>query len=425
MPKTKNQFFQIILIIFAIMSFIYGFNNREDSAGGGKYDFVNTWNNQTTFNENSFITSMRNTKTSEIRTHINSHFPFSYILNKYINPFSNEKKSFLISIFILNFFIPIIFFFCLRNKFRNKNIYLLAFLSSILYLSPYFRTSAYWAGMENYGLMTFLLSFYFFSNYLNNNSKKKLNIILFSIFSCLCVYFDQKLLFVPIFYLLFFFKKENCYKNKILYLILNFLLSIPILLLIFYWGSVTSPHDTVSRNVGNDLYFEQIGYSLSIIFFYLIPYILFNFQDIYKVLKIKISKIFVLSIIFIIYLILINVFPTNYYSWNDLGKGWLHKVSTILFDNSSYGKIFTYIIFYISFILIYIISLKKPLLQYFVLFFSLISLIILPVFQEYFDPLMLIFLSLSYYKENEIKDSFVTFQYLFSSLFLISLNLYY
>ena len=110
MPKTKNQFFQVILIIFAIMSFIYGFNNREDSAGGGKYDFVNTWNNQTTFNENSFITSMRNTKTSEIRTHINSHFPFSYILNKYINPFSKEKKSFLISIFILNFFMPIIFF---------------------------------------------------------------------------------------------------------------------------------------------------------------------------------------------------------------------------------------------------------------------------------------------------------------------------
>ena len=53
MLKSKNQFIQIFLIILALLSYVYGFNIREDSAGGGFYDFQNTWNNQSTFNENS------------------------------------------------------------------------------------------------------------------------------------------------------------------------------------------------------------------------------------------------------------------------------------------------------------------------------------------------------------------------------------
>ena len=166
MSNSKNNFLYILLIVLSTVSFIYGFTIKEDSAGGGFKDFNNTWNNQTIFNENSLVDSIRNTKTSEIKNSINSHFPFSYILNKILNPFSNNKENFLKSIFILNFFIPLFFFLSLKNNYSNKNLYLLGCLSSILYLSPYFRTSAYWAGMENYGLLTFVISFYFFSNYL-------------------------------------------------------------------------------------------------------------------------------------------------------------------------------------------------------------------------------------------------------------------
>ena len=192
MNNSKNNFLNFFLILLAITSFIYGFTIREDSAGGGFYDFDNTWRNQSTFNDNSLIDSLRNTKTGEIEDSINSHFPFSYILNKFLNPFSKNKDDFLKSIFILNFFVPLIFFFSLKNHFENKSLYLIGCLSSILYLSPYFRTSSYWAGMENYGLLMFATSFYFFSNYQKRNNVK-LSIILFSIFSSFCVYFDQKL----------------------------------------------------------------------------------------------------------------------------------------------------------------------------------------------------------------------------------------
>ncbi len=284
MLKSKRQIIQIFLIIFAFASYMYGFNIREDSAGGGFYDFQNTWNNQTTFNENSLITSIRNTKTSEIKVHINSHFPFSYILNKFLNPFSEVKKSFLNSIFILNLFLPLLFFFCLKQIYPNKNIFLLGSFASILYLSPYFRTSAYWAGMENYGLITFLISFYFFSKFLKNDYNKKLNIILFSIFSCFCIYFDQKLLLIPLMYLYFFFKNEKNKKNILIYLITNLILSIPVILLVFYWGGVTSPHDSLSRKVGENIFFEQVGYCFSIIIFYLIPYIFINHKKILQYL---------------------------------------------------------------------------------------------------------------------------------------------
>ena len=147
---SKNNVFYIILILISLSSFIYGFIIREDSAGGGKFDFSNTWTNQKIFNENTAIASIKNTKTSEIQLSINSHFPSSYIVNKFLNPFSKNKENFLISIFILNLFLPVIFFLILKKTHKKQNLYLLACFSSIIYLSPYYRTSSYWAGMENY-----------------------------------------------------------------------------------------------------------------------------------------------------------------------------------------------------------------------------------------------------------------------------------
>ena len=135
--------------------------------------------------------------------------------------------------------------------------------------------------------------------------------------------------------------------------------------------------------------------------------------------------IIILTIVFSAYILLILLFPTNYGRWDSFGKGWLHKLSQVLFDNNLYQKIFTYFVFYVSMIAIFAAAQKRLILIYFTLFFIFISSVILPIFQEYFDPLMLIFLTLFFYKKNEINDKFVRFHYFFSALFLISLNLYY
>ena len=424
MTISKNNTLYMILILFSLSSFIYGFVIREDSAGGGKFDFLNTWTNQKIFNENTTIASIKNTKTSEIKLSINSHFPSSYIINKFLNPFSKNKENFLISIFILNIFLPIIFFLILKKNYKKQNLYLLACFSSIIYLSPYYRTSSYWAGMENYGLLMMVISYYFYSTYLKEVNNKKKYILIFSIFSCLCVYFDQKLALIPLIYSYLFLKHENNKINISLYIIINFILSLPVFSLIYYWGSLISPHDTISRSFGT-LYLEQIGYFFSITSFYLIPYIFIFHKKIFQFVMYNKKYFMILFFLFSVYLILIFLFPTNYFQWEHLGKGWAHKLSRLIFEDEFSQKIFLYFIFFISIFSFFAVAQKRILLIFFVIFFIPISLLILPFFQEYLDPLVFIFLSLFFYNNDELNNRLVKSHYLFSLTFLIFANLYY
>jgi len=424
MTISKNNTLYMILILFSLSSFIYGFVIREDSAGGGKIDFSNTWTNQKIFNENTTIASIKNTKTSEIKLSINSHFPSSYIINKFLNPFSKNKENFLISIFILNIFLPIIFFLILKKNYKKQNLYLLACFSSIIYLSPYYRTSSYWAGMENYGLLMMVISYYFYSTYLKEVNNKKKYILIFSIFSCLCVYFDQKLALIPLIYSYLFLKHENNKINISFYIIINFILSLPVFSLIYYWGSLISPHDTISRNFGI-LYWEQIGYFFSITSFYLIPYIFIFHKKIFQFVMSNKKYFMILFFLFSVYLILIFLFPTNYFQWDHLGKGWAHKFSRLIFEDKLSQKILLYFIFFISIFSFFAVAQKRILLIFFVIFFIPISLLILPFFQEYLDPLVFIFLSLFFYNKDELNNRLVKSHYLFSLTFLIFANLYY
>jgi len=424
MTISKNNTLYMILILFSLSSFIYGFVIREDSAGGGKIDFSNTWTNQKIFNENTTIASIKNTKTSEIKLSINSHFPSSYIINKFLNPFSKNKENFLISIFILNIFLPIIFFLILKKNYKKQNLYLLACFSSIIYLSPYYRTSSYWAGMENYGLLMMVISYYFYSIYLKEVNNKKKYILIFSIFSCLCVYFDQKLVLIPLIYSYLFLKHENNKINISFYIIINFILSLPVFSLIYYWGSLISPHDTISRNFGT-LYLEQIGYFFSITSFYLIPYIFIFHKKIFQFVMSNKKYFMILFFLFSVYLILIFLFPTNYFQWDHLGKGWAHKFSRLIFEDKLSQKILLYFIFFISIFSFFAVAQKRILLIFFVIFFIPISLLILPFFQEYLDPLVFIFLSLFFYNKDELNNRLVKSHYLFSLTFLIFANLYY
>jgi hypothetical protein len=424
MTISKNNTLYMILILFSLSSFIYGFVIREDSAGGGKIDFSNTWTNQKIFNENTTIASIKNTKTSEIKLSINSHFPSSYIINKFLNPFSKNKENFLISIFILNIFLPIIFFLILKKNYKKQNPYLLACFSSIIYLSPYYRTSSYWAGMENYGLLMMVISYYFYSIYLKEVNNKKKYILIFSIFSCLCVYFDQKLALIPLIYSYLFLKHENNKINISFYIIINFILSLPVFSLIYYWGSLISPHDTISRSFGT-LYLEQIGYFFSITSFYLIPYIFIFHKKIFQFVMSNKKYFMILFFLFSVYLILIFLFPTNYFQWDHLGKGWAHKFSRLIFEDKLSQKILLYFIFFISIFSFFAVAQKRILLIFFVIFFIPISLLILPFFQEYLDPLVFIFLSLFFYNKDELNNRLIKSHYLFSLTFLIFANLYY
>lgn len=425
--KYKNTTY-VILILISIFSFFFGFILREDSAGGARIDFQNTWNNQEVFDNYNLKEAIVNTKTSEIKVYINSHLPSSYIINKYLNPFSKNKESFLLSIFIINFFTLGFFYFAIKKKYTKKNWLLLLTFASIVFLSPYFRSSAYWAGMENYGIMMMTISYFFFKKYQETNAKvyyyKKIYIILFSFFSCLCVYFDQKLLIIPLIFLIIFIQQEKNFQNIVIYIFTNFILSLPVISLIYYWGGLISPHDSRTRNFG-ELYFEQLGYCLTIIFFYFIPYILTNFKIIIEESNKNKKNIVILTSIFFLYLIYLENYPTNYYEWESLGKGWVHKLSNILFDNYALKKFFIYILFYISLIFIFLLTNKNFILKLIICFFCLLSIFILPIFQEYFDPLVFILLTLFYYNNIHMNKYFAILNFFFYLFFLLFSNFYY
>ena len=129
-----------------------------------------------------------------------------FLIN-FFNPFTNDPYQFRLSILILSLLVPIIFYFSLILKFKDTNKFIYFFTSLIL-LSPYFRTSAIWGNEENFAYITLVGSYYFLLKYLKFQ-KQKLLLTFLIITSSLCVYFDQKFTLVPaIFFLLFFLVKK-------------------------------------------------------------------------------------------------------------------------------------------------------------------------------------------------------------------------
>ena len=417
----------IFFIFFSIIIFVLGFFLRENSAGGGNLDFNNTWSNLKIFLDNDFISAIKNTKTSELGTFISSRIPTSYVLNKFFNPFTYSTTYFLLSIFLINFFAPFFLYIALKKKFEFEDRLVLLGVSFILLLSPYFRTSAFWAGEENYGLMTIFPAYFYFYKYLKEKSNYilKLNIFLFVFFSCLSLYFDQKLLIIPIIFLYLFLKNEKKKENILIYLITNLIFSIPLLILFYFWNNVVGANDASIRQVGKSFLLINIGYTSTIIFFYFIPYLLFNFKKVISEICAEKKIITIYTTFFLIYLFLLNLFPNNYYGWDIYGNGWVSKLANITFNDENLKTIFMYSIFFISGLFLVHISKNNLLLAIILLYFFLLSLFILPLFQEYFDPLIFLLILLFFYNKKDLNPEFIIFNYIFYIIFLIVCLFYY
>ena len=117
------------------------------------------------FLKNDILTSVKISGESVVqgqeRLYISSRTPLIYILNKFLNPFVESKVSFIRSIFCFSLLAPILFYYSLKIKFPKNNIIILMLLACTILLSPYFRTSSYWALEENYGIVFLFVSTFF------------------------------------------------------------------------------------------------------------------------------------------------------------------------------------------------------------------------------------------------------------------------
>ena len=424
----------LLLILLSIASFFIGFFYGENSAGAGTlyHDFNNVWRNLQTFLNNDLSTAIDLTANPDRETVLffqSSRTPLIYILHKFFNPFTGNKISFINSVFIISLSVPFLFYLCLKQKFQNEDNLLLVLISTTVCLSPFFRTSAYWGLEENYSIITLLLTFLFLNQFLSNDNslwKNSYQIFLVALFSSLCIYFDQKLAIIPLicFFCIFFSKKSI--NLKILLFLLYFVFSLPYIYLITIWGGIIPTGDALGRGIGSKIYFNHIGYTSTIIAFYLLPFLFYKKKSFVDQIKnfFREKKNYYLISLFFIYFLYLLIFY-DYDSEAKLGKGFIHKIAILIFKKSLFQEIFIYFSFFISWIIILIYLENNFKDKSVIFYFFVISIIIWPILQEYFDPLILLmgFTFLNTKLFIDYRGSIFLFLYL--SILLISSNIYY
>ena len=431
--KNNYKFFSFVLIFLSLLSFFLGFHLDENSAGGGSYlgDWSFLWPNLKLFINNDLYTAITHENFRSNRP------PLLYMMHASLNPFVENVIAYRRSVFIISLSVPVLFYFCLKQKFNNKDNLLLILIASTIFLSPYFRTSSYWGLEENYGIISLLLTFLFLNFFLKNKNeygyKIYFQLFLLIFFSSLCIYFDQKLLIIPIICFLSIITSKKIIKLKLFSICFYFILSLPYIYLIILWDGIFPNTLTSGRNLGDKLYLDHIGYTSTIIAFYFVPFLLFKGKDLSTEIKNFFLKknnyyLILLFCIYILYLLVLS----NFLGQNALnidvssGKGFIHKSSLILFKNNFIiREIFIYFSFLISWVIVLIFIGKNFKNGLILLYFFLASVLTLPLMQEYFDPLIFIMIFTFFSSKLFITYKNVIILFFYFSIFLVGSNIYY
>lgn len=429
LKKSYKNYFILFISFFTFSLFFLGFFLRENSAGAGGYtgDFGHVWNNLLLFKNIGLWEGLDATAGIGENKYKSSRPPLVYILNAYFNPFSNSKESYITSIFFFSIFTFISFFSTLKKRYDkeldNSSIIL---VSSIILLSPYFRTSSYWGLEENFGIFTSLISVFFFKKIqLKNFLNIKIDLFLLALFSSAAVYFGQNLIIIPLYFFLNIVLNSQVDVLKKFQLFFYYtIFSIPFFYLILIWGNILPAVDSEARETLSKLSFNHIGYSLTIIAFYIFPFLFLKEKNI---LEICLEKFKNYKIIFILLLFIVGFYFINIISpleREPLGNGVIYKFFLLFFKNFIISKYFLYLSFIISVIIILLYVDDNR--DYFLIsYLVLSSTIIAPLYQEYFDPILLIMLLLFFYTKIIFSIKKLLFLYSYFFIFFIVANVYY
>ena len=404
MILNKNQ--KIYFYLFGIFSLVISSIMGENSSGGSKID-----NEVTRQFIDNFLISFDNgikyfISTGQVQS------PIFYILASFIEKilgFNFFKYSYL----FISSLIPAIFYISLKKKFIRINENILFMLSLIIFLSPYFRSSAVWVTTDNFAIIFFILSVSKYLDFEEKNTNK--NILLCIFYISIAVYIRQ---YYIIFFLFYFLKFLRVLKLiKIFNLIfLTTIIFIPFVVY-YYYFFITNIID--QSYVGNTFDIDILNNILifsSLYLFYTIPFYINNFLEIKENIIKNLDKCL---IIFFIFGCIYFYYPI---SLNTFGGGVFIKISNIL--NS---KIIFLVASFLGTLLILINLNKNNFIVYLCLIFAFPTIII---YQKYFDPL-LIMAVLTLTKDgmlnrilnlNKINLIYIYSYFIF---FLIISNLYY
>ena len=382
MLYKKKIFFYII----GSFSLILGYVFKENSAGGGFHDFQILSPYFQKFSEESFTTFQQHLKLKggEI------HSPFFYFISGKITHLLGGFENFRVFYLLVCLSLPYIHFKVLKEKFGTKeiNIYILSFL---IFLSPYFRTSAIWTLGDNFSLIFFGL----FTYYLVKGEKYfNLNYFVLSlVFLVICSYTRYYYAIFWIFYI-YIINKKFGFNIVIQQIAISFILSLPAL---FFFGYVISNYNFLSyiKSFTSFNLIKNIFQILSILFFYLVPFIFIDRKNFIKYYKKKLNFLFITF-----FLLILLTFIGDYGYKIELSGGVFYKI------DHYFNFKFPIIIFLSVFLsILSIIYLFENKLQNYILLFCLIfSFPLDTIYQKYFDPLYL-FLFFGLLNSNVVKNN--------------------
>ena len=406
--------FRFISYTFFVATIFVSFYFEEDSAGGARYDY--------SIIKNFILIFSTNIEASyEIYTpNINPHLPFYYIFLGKLQNFL-DLKSIRYLYAITSITLPLIFYRILSLRFKNQNKNILFLISLIIFLSPYFRSSAIWLTNDNLTLIFLCTSIYFFyksEKFKNNSLYYPLLCLMFLIFA---VYIRQNFILFIFFYIYYLLKNSN-YKNITILFLLSFVAILPIINYLYTHNHID--YYLSNKQVSSANYYLNLLIFLNIILFYCIPFLVSKnvIKQIFFKLRDNKKKLFFITLI----ISTLGFLNSSYtMTLHGFGGGTFYKLF-IQILNLPFLFIVTAII---SSILLFCFFDKKiDNLILFVIIFFLYPLQI--IYQKYYDPLFLIlmFSVMSFDKhiiKNLLKYKFVIIPMIyFTSFYLFSLYYY-
>ena len=334
MNINKSVFFKITVITLIAISFFVGYFFRENAAGGGPEFFELSWPIIQSFKEN-FLFTIKNYGTFRDYT-----IPFSHILNAYLNPFSDTIINFQLSVTIISFIIFILFALAIKKNFYDINFIDILLTSSVFLLLPFFRTSAFWGKNENYGWLFLILALYFFSEIKKDivdykKNRTMFNVVLFCLMSSCALYARQALAFLPISYFLYLFFNHANKKIIIISAISFAIFATPGLLLIMIWGNVfdTSnlgrPENFFGWWINFNHLFKNFPILLSYFGFYLLPVLFIELLEFnFKIFLKNYYKSFLMALVFFIFLLNMNLL--DYLGEYKIAGGAILKINYLI-----------------------------------------------------------------------------------------------
>ncbi len=391
-----SNFKSFVVYLLCCFSLILGLLLGENSSGGAKIDFnyLFPYVQNFAFDFKSGLNSYASDSASII------HSPVFYILLSFIYKIIGNVIIIKFSYVILCCTLPLIFFLILKDKFKlDKNI--LFIFSLIIFLSPYFRSSAIWLLGDNLSLIFFGLSIYYFNKIDELKEINLKNSFLCLFFLIICCYIRYYYCLFALYYLFFFLKKLQK-KDFFIIIIVSFVLACPAIFYLYYiflnfdFGTTVSNYSQIN-------FYNNSLVILSILLFYLLPFCILQKNYFVEYLK-ENKKLISLILMTLFFLYLIGQFLlSDLIIFSSKGGGVFMKITNYINIDKLLFLTFTS---FLSLTILDFFFQEKRLQNYILLLILIFCFPIFTIYQKYFDPLFfLLFFGLV--KSNKFKDIFL------------------